>query len=293
MARLVIGCDGAFSAVRRHFLQTLHGFDYSQTFIEHGYIELCIPPLNGDFQMPPNYLHIWPRGQFMMIALPNQDKSWTVTLFMPFTHFARLQDGAALVAFFREHFADVMPLIGIERLERDFFAVRPQHLVSVKCRPYHVSDRALLLGDAAHAMVPFFGQGMNAGFEDCTLLGRICDAYGTDFERILAEFSEQRCDNAHTICDLAMDNYVEMRDLVTRLWFRARKMLDEMLFAVLPAGCWVPLYNAVSFTTMPYAECRRNRQWQDRVLWRTMWLVLGSCALAVGWLIMDVFNARV
>lgn len=236
--------------------------------------------------MPPNYLHIWPRGQFMMIALPNQDKSWTVTLFMPFTHFARLQDAAALVAFFREHFADVMPLIGIERLERDFFAVRPQHLVSVKCRPYHVSDRALLLGDAAHAMVPFFGQGMNAGFEDCTLLGRICDAYGTDFERILAEFSEQRCDNAHTICDLAMDNYVEMRDLVTRLWFRARKMLDEMLFAVLPAGCWVPLYNAVSFTTMPYAECRRNRQWQDRVLWQTMWLVMGSCALAVGWLLM-------
>lgn len=188
---------------------------------------------------------------------------------MPFSHFARLDDAATLLAFFEAHFADVVPLLGTDKLVADYFAVRPQHLVSVKCRPYHVAERALLLGDAAHAMVPFFGQGMNAGFEDCSLLGSILDACGDDFGQVLAEFSRQRYADAHRICDLAMHNYVEMRDLVTRPTFRARKALDELLFRLLP-GHWVPLYNAVSFTTMPYEECWRQRQWQDRVLWRTL-----------------------
>lgn len=235
------------------------------------------------YQMEPNYLHIWPRGQFMMIALPNQDRTWTVTLFMPFERFASITDAAGLLAFFDEHFADVVPLMGVERLVRDFFAVRPQHLVSIKCRPHHVADRALLLGDAAHAMVPFFGQGMNAGFEDCSLLGSIIDAGGwpegqADFGHVLEEFSRQRCDNAHTICDLAMHNYVEMRDLVTRVSFRLRKWLDELLFRVWPQR-WVPLYNAVSFSTMPYSECRRMRQWQDRMLCRA---VAMAVTIAVG-----------
>lgn len=202
---------------------------------------------------------------------------------MPFSKFARLDDATKLLDFFGENFADVISLMGADKLVADYFAVRPQHLVSIKCRPYHVADRALLLGDAAHAMVPFFGQGMNAGFEDCSILGSIFDAYGgDDYGRVLAEFSRQRCDDAHTICDLAMYNYVEMRDLVTRFSFRVRKALDVLLFRLLP-GRWVPLYNAVSFTTMSYAECWRQRQWQDRVLWRSMVAIMClACATIIG-----------
>lgn len=208
---------------------------------------------------------------------------------MPFANFARLNDATALHAFFAAHFADVVPLLGADKLVADYFAVRPQHLVSIKCRPYHVADRALLLGDAAHAMVPFFGQGMNAGFEDCSLLGSILDAVGDDFGQVLAEFSRQRYEDAHRICDLAMHNYVEMRDLVTRPSFRARKALDELLFRLLPDS-WVPLYNAVSFTTMPYAECWRQRQWQDRVLWRATIAV--AVLLACGAASIGVLMAR-
>ncbi|KAG4067638.1 hypothetical protein HA402_005410 [Bradysia odoriphaga] len=209
-ADLVVGCDGAYSAVRKHMLQQ-HGFDYSQTYIEHGYIELCIPSKDNEFAMPKNFLHIWPRGKFMMIALPNQDKTWTVTLFMPFKNFEKLKSSHDILQFFEKHFVDAIPLIGEKRLIEDFARTKPQHLVSVKCHPYHIDSKVLLMGDAAHAMVPFFGQGMNAGFEDCTLLSQILDKNGDDFKATLAEFSETRWENAHTICDLAMYNYVEVR----------------------------------------------------------------------------------
>lgn len=234
---------------------------------------------------------------------------------MPFVNFAAL--GAAddaVLDFFQAHFADVVPLMGADRLVADFRAARPQHLVSVKCRPFHLLDRALLLGDAAHAMVPFYGQGMNAGFEDCSLLGRLCDRllvgdgdgngdsngtvddgdFGDDsdvrparrggFGGVLEAFSRQRCRDAHTICDLAMYNYVEMRDLVTRKSFRMRKRLDESLFRLAPAR-WVPLYNAVSFSTMPYEECWRQRQWQDRMLCGAMLTLAGLALVACAWLV--------
>ncbi|KAJ6641160.1 Kynurenine 3-monooxygenase [Pseudolycoriella hygida] len=271
---LVIGCDGAYSAIRKHMLQH-HGFDYSQTYIEHGYIELCIPSNNNEFAMPPNYLHIWPRGKFMMIALPNQDKTWTVTLFMPFKNFEKLKSSQDILLFFEEHFADAVPLIGERRLIEDFAKTKPQHLVSVKCHPYHIDAKVLLMGDAAHAMVPFFGQGMNAGFEDCTLLSQILDKYGDDFKAALSEFSETRWENAHTICDLAMYNYIEMRDLVTRLSFRIRKSVDDFLFWIMPTK-WMPLYNSVSFSHMPYKKCLENRKWQDNILNRTIATLTGT-----------------
>ncbi|XP_052131909.1 kynurenine 3-monooxygenase, partial [Frankliniella occidentalis] len=264
---LVVGCDGAYSGVRRLFMKKPM-FNFSQTYIEHGYMELRIPPTDdGEFAMPPNFLHIWPRGEFMMIALPNQDRSWTVTLFMPFAQFEAVTTDRELLTFFGKHFADAVPLLGEEALVRDFFRSKPQPLVSIKCGPYH-AGRTLLLGDAAHAMVPFFGQGMNAGFEDVRLLAGLLDALGGaggDLPAVLRRFSEHRNPDAEAICDLAMYNYIEMRDLVNRPTFLLRKKLDNALYALLP-DVWVPLYNAVTFSDMRYSECVRNRMWQDQVI---------------------------
>lgn len=266
---LLIGCDGAFSAVRRQ-LMTKTGFDYSQTYIEHGYMELCIPPtLDGEFAMPVNYLHIWPRGKFMMIALPNQDRTWTVTLFMPFENFDNLDTSDKLLEFFQAYFPDSIALIGKERLIKDFFKIKAQSLVMVKCRPYHIGSKVLLMGDAAHAMVPFYGQGMNAGFEDCTVLSNIMNQENLSLESILNEFSQTRWEDAHSICDLAMYNYTEMRDLVNKKSYRFRKILDDFLYKIFPAK-WVPLYNSVSFTRMPYKLCIANRKWQDQLLSRAI-----------------------
>ncbi|XP_031638523.1 kynurenine 3-monooxygenase-like [Contarinia nasturtii] len=273
---LIVGCDGAFSTVRRYMLQ-VPGFDFSQTYIDHGYIELCIPPVNREFQMEVNYLHIWPRGKFMMIALPNQDKSWTVTLFMPFSNFASIVKIDDLLTFFTEYFPDAINLIGKQRLIDDFFKAKPQHLISIKCRPTYVDPNILLLGDAAHAMVPFYGQGMNAGFEDCRLLGEILDRHHNCIRIALKEFSDSRHEDAEAICDLAMYNYIEMRDLVRSKSYRLRKLLDDFLYRNIPKY-WIPLYNSVSFSHMPYKRCIDNRKWQDKILSRI--IIFGSMLIA-------------
>lgn len=269
-ADLIVGCDGAYSAVRKEIVKR-PGYDFSQTYIEHGYLELCIPPTkDGEFAMPHNYLHIWPRGKFMMIALPNQDCTWTVTLFMPFTNFASIKCDGDLLQFFKTYFPDAIDLIGRERLIKDFFKIKPQSLVMIKCKPYNIGGKAVIIGDAAHAMVPFYGQGMNAGFEDCTVLTELFNKHGSDVDRILAEYSETRWEDAHAICDLAMYNYIEMRDLVTKRSYLFRKKLDEFLFWLLP-NTWVPLYNSVSFSHMKYSKCIANRKWQDQILTRVLY----------------------
>ncbi|XP_065343237.1 kynurenine 3-monooxygenase [Cloeon dipterum] len=274
-AQLVVGADGAFSSVRKQMMkQPL--FDFSQTYIPHGYLELCIPALSdGTHAMPKNYLHIWPRGRFMMIALPNQDASWTVTLFMPFDEFGKLDTPQRLLAFFKEHFPDAVPLIGEEKLVSDFFACKPSPLVSVKCGPYNIGDTALIIGDAAHAMVPFYGQGMNAGFEDCRLLDAVLLKHKFDVGPALKEFSTTRRPDAEAICGLAMYNYVEMRDLVNRKSFLIRKKVDSLLHSLMP-NLWIPLYTSVTFSHMPYAQCIKNKEWQDKILDRALTLMAAS-----------------
>lgn len=268
---LVIGCDGAFSAVRKEMMKKPR-FNYSQEYIPHAYMELCMPPINGDFAMPPNYLHIWPRGQFMMIGLPNQDKTFTVTLFMPTSTFESVKGRDGVLQFFNENFRDSINLIGKEKLVSDFSSNRALPLVSIKCSPYNIAGKAVIMGDAAHAMVPFYGQGMNCGMEDCLVLEDALDKHKGDLEKSLEEYSINRNPDAEAMCDLAMYNYIEMRDLVNKKSFLVRKKLDNFLHWLLP-NSWVPLYTSVTFSRMRYHHCVSNRAWQDVALNRISTMV--------------------
>ncbi|XP_072757344.1 kynurenine 3-monooxygenase isoform X2 [Anoplolepis gracilipes] len=209
-ADLIIGADGAYSKVRK-IMAKRPLFDCAQTYIEHGYVELSVPSgKNNEFAMTGNNLHIWPRGEFMMTSLPNEDHTFTGNLFAPFHVLENLNTPVALLEFYAEHFPDFLQLIGEQRLVQQFFEKNPQTLISIKCKPYHVGKTALIVGDAAHAMVPFYAQGMNAGFEDILLLDELMECYNSDFAKILPKFSELRCDDGHAICDLAMYNYLEV-----------------------------------------------------------------------------------
>lgn len=279
-ADLLIGCDGAYSKVRKSMMSQPF-FNYNQTYIPHGYMELCMPATaQGEFAMPPNYLHIWPRGQYMMIALPNQDHSWTVTLFMPFPIFETLGTREQLLSYFKTNYPDAIPLIGREKLVQDFFTNKALPMMTVKCFPYHVGSTALLMGDAAHAMVPFYGQGMNCGMEDCLVLDELLEEYGDDLATVLPVYSAKRNPDAEAIVDLALYNYVEMRDLVNSRWFLMRKKFDDILSSLLP-DYWLPLYTMVTFTRNRYHHCIARKTWQDKVVKRLLG-VAGVVSVAAG-----------
>ncbi|CDQ58533.1 unnamed protein product [Oncorhynchus mykiss] len=264
-ADLIVGCDGAFSAIRKQFLRQSR-FNYSQTYIPHGYLEITMPPINGEFAMKPDYLHIWPRNTFMMIALPNLDKTFNCTLFMPFEEFEKVTTGDKVIEFFQKYFPDAIPLIGAEALKRDFFRLPAQAMVSVKCSSYHFGDKCVLMGDAAHAMVPFYGQGMNAGFEDCLVLNEIMDQLNEDFSAVLPEYTRVRVPDGQAIADLAMYNYVEMREHVNSKWFLFRKYVDNFLHIIMPRTI-IPLYTmaSVTFTRTRYHKVVKHWHWQDKV----------------------------
>uniref|UniRef100_A0A3B3C5L9 Kynurenine 3-monooxygenase n=1 Tax=Oryzias melastigma TaxID=30732 RepID=A0A3B3C5L9_ORYME len=247
-ADLIVGCDGAFSAIRKQFLRRSR-FNYSQTYIPHGYMELTMPPINGEFAMKPNYLHIWPRNTFMMIALPNLDKTFTCTLFMPFEDFEKITTGDEVIQFFQNYFPDTIPLIGAEALKKDYFRLPAQAMVSVKCTPYHIGEKCVLMGDAAHAVVPFYGQGMNAGFEDCIVFDELMEQFNEDFSAVLPEYTKVRVPDDHAIADLAMYNYVEV---------------NNVLHFFLPKTI-IPLYTMVTFTRIPYHQAVERWHWQNKV----------------------------
>ncbi|BES87604.1 Kynurenine 3-monooxygenase [Nesidiocoris tenuis] len=275
---LIIGADGAHSAVRRDLMKATP-VTFSQTYIDHGYLELSIPPENNHM-MAPNHLHIWPRGKFMMIALPNLDGSWTVTLFMPLSSFTTLRATKDILGFFQTHFSDAVELIGADRLVRTFMANEASHLVSIKCSKYHYGSKVVIIGDAAHAMVPFFGQGMNAGFEDCTILNDLLHNHDYSVNRALELFSIKRNPDAEAICDLAMYNYIEMRDLVNRKSFIIRKTVDNMLYRIVGSK-WVPLYQSVTFTNMNYNQCLKNKKRQDSVIRKASLFALAAGTVSV------------
>ncbi|KAG7512897.1 hypothetical protein JOB18_042487 [Solea senegalensis] len=277
-ADLIVGCDGAFSAVRKQFLRRSR-FNYSQTYIPHGYMELTMLPINGEFAMKPNYLHIWPRNTFMMIALPNLDKTFTCTLFMPFDDFEKITTEDEVIKFFQEYFPDTIPLIGVDTLKRDYFRLPAQAMVSVKCSPHHINDKCVLMGDAAHAVVPFYGQGMNAGFEDCIVFDEIMNQFNEDLSAVLPEYSRVRVPDDHAIADLAMYNYIEMRAHVNSKWFLFRKQVDSILHFFMPKTI-IPLYTMVTFTRTRYHKAVERWQWQNKVI--NHGLLISATGAAVG-----------
>jgi len=277
-ADLLIGADGAFSAVRRP-MQRGDRCDYSQQYLAHGYKELTIPALaGGGHQLDPNALHIWPRGGFMMMAMANRDGSFTGTLYLPFdgaNGFDAIRTEDDLRRFFRAQFADAMPLL--PNLGEQYFANPTGSLVTVRTAPWHVAGRVVLLGDAAHAVVPFYGQGANASFEDCLVLAE-CLRGEPDRTRALADYQARRQPNTDALADLAVENFLEMRDKVASPVFRLKKRFEKLLHALLPRWC-VPLYTMVSFTRIPYAVARARAARQWRWVWRVLGAAVGIVAL--------------
>ncbi|TGE20587.1 FAD-dependent monooxygenase [Hymenobacter aquaticus] len=268
--RRLFGTDGAFSAVRSA-MQKTERYNYSQSYLDYGYKELNIEPgPNGEWLLEKNALHIWPRGQYMMIALPNLDGSFNCTLFFPYEgehSFAALQTPEQVQAFFEEVFPDVVPLM--PELTDEYFRNPTGSLVTIRCFPWAFHDDVLLLGDASHAIVPFYGQGMNAGFEDCTVLDQLLEQFGPDWHRIFDEFQRRRKPDADAIADLAVYNFEEMRDRVGDPRFLLQKKIESKIAAQFP-GHWTPLYSQVTFSHTPYAEAWQSGQAQEQIMRRLM-----------------------
>jgi kynurenine 3-monooxygenase len=263
---VVIGCDGSASAIRDEMLKQSR-FNFSQQYLDYGYKELTIPAgPHGKHILETNALHIWPRGNYMLIALPNVDGTFACILFLPFDgpdSFAQLTAHADVVELFLTRFPDAAPLM--PDLADNFFANPTGAMVTIKCSPWHVEGRALLLGDAAHAIVPFFGQGINCGFEDCTCLLELLDQHGADWTRVFSEFEKERKINTDAIADMAVENFVEMRDRVADPQFLFRKKVELALEAKYPQ-LFVPKYAMVTFLRIPYAIALKRGQVQDRIL---------------------------
>lgn len=263
-AAVVLGADGAGSAVRGQLLA--HDLLTERLdFLDHGYKELTIPAApGGDFALDPGALHIWPRGTSMLIALPNPDRSFTCTLFWPnsgTSSFASLSSPAAIERHFAAHYPDLPPLAPdlVEEYQRNPVGL----LGTVYCAPWQAYGRVGLIGDAAHAIVPFYGQGANCAFEDVVELDRCLDETGDRWPEALWQFDQRRREHTDAIAQMALDNFVEMRDKVTSPAYQLRKKLEHRLERALP-GRYVSRYELVSFTTTPYAQVRRrvrNQQW--------------------------------
>lgn len=257
---ILIGTDGGGSEVRDAVMRATHG-KASEEMLAHSYKELTMPADRAR-GMERNALHIWPRGEFMLIALPNPDGSFTATLFLPNTIFDELNDPHRLMEFFKEEFPDSMKLL--PDLGEQFFANPAGRLGTVRCWPWHYEGQALLLGDAAHAIVPFHGQGMNAAFEDCSALNALLDD-GSDWSNVFDNFARERKPNTDAIADMALENYIEMRSSVRDPRFQLKKELSFMLEERHP-GRFLPRYSMVMFHSIPYAAAQSRGAIQEDIL---------------------------
>jgi kynurenine 3-monooxygenase len=263
---LLIGADGAGSRIRRSLIPAVNGSSESD-ILDHDYKELEIPAgAGGEFLVEKEALHVWPRGTYMLIALPNQDGSFTVTLFMPKTgetSFESLSSPEKVREFFASHFPDTLELI--PSLEKDFFDHPQGMLGTVRCSPWNYKDVALILGDASHAIVPFHGQGMNAGFEDCSELIRLHDQHDGDWSKVLPEFDAIRRPNAHAIAEMALENYITMRESVADPLFQLKKEVGFELEKRFP-NRFVPRYSMVMFHRLPYSDAFKRGEIQQNIL---------------------------
>lgn len=268
-ADVIFGADGAYSEVR-YEMQKSPNFNIWQQHEPYGYKELHIPAgKNGEHQLNKNALHIWPRGSFMMIALPNLDGSFTVTLFAPFkgeNSFESIKNDAGITAYFKRNFADAVPLM--PGLVNDFHANPTSSLVTIKCFPWKYRDTCLI-GDAAHAVVPFYGQGMVCGFEDVKELNDILNTTGENWEEALDTFQYQRKPNADAIADLALHNYIEMRDLSGREDFQLRTKIERRIADKFPDK-FMTHYSMVTFSDLSYHEAKKRGEEQNDLLDKVM-----------------------
>lgn len=266
---VVIGTDGAGSVVRRAMMgqTTRLLFNYSQDFLRHGYKELSILPTeNGDWKIEKEALHIWPNGSFMIIALPNLDGSFTLTMFHPFegeAGFNTLNTKEKLKAFFEKYYPTLLP--HIPHLYEEYFENPVGTLGTIKCYPWQAFGKGLIMGDASHAIVPFYGQGMNASLEDVRIFDDILEEYGTDWEKVFSIFQDKRKENADAIADLAIDNFHEMRDHVDDVAFMRKRTIEMQLEQQFPD--YYSKYSLVTFQPkLPYATAKKQGRKQDELL---------------------------
>ena len=267
---IIFGCDGAFSRVR-HKMQRRSRFDYSQDFIDVGYKELTIPANeDGSHKLDKNSFHIWPRGKFMLIAMPNLDGSFTCTLFMPFegdVSFENIKTKPQAQEFFVTYFPNVMQVM--DSLMEDFFKNPTSAMVTMKCYPWTYWDKVALVGDSAHAVVPFYGQGMNAGFEDIYCLNNIIKELGDDWEAIFSTYQKERKPNADAIAELSYRNFIEMSSKTADQKFLLQKKIEKRFAQKYPEK-WIPAYSRVTFSNRPYAEALAVGDAQEELMQEVM-----------------------
>lgn len=267
-ADLLFGADGAFASSRLSIQLQSDRFEYNQHYIDCGYKELIIPAgKNGEFLLDKNALHIWPRGSFMMIALPNPDGNFTCTLFLPFEgekSFSNLKTDKQVEDFFKSEFSDAFTLM--PTLISDFKTNATASLVTVKCFPWVFDNKIGLIGDAAHAIVPFYGQGMNCGFEDCVVLNELIEKHNDDWDIIFPEYEQLRKPDGDAIADLAIANFVEMRDKTADPKFILQKKIEAKFSQHYPEK-WIPLYSMVTYSPhIRYSTALKEGQKQQKIM---------------------------
>ncbi len=269
-ADVVFAADGAFSAVRYKAFQKTKRFDYLQDFIDDGYKELLLPANeDGSYRLDKHALHIWPRGRFMLIALPNEDGSFTCTLFMPFegeNSFETLKTDEDVKTFFKTTFPDFYDMM--PNLIENWHQHPLSALSIIRCYPW-TKGKTALMGDACHATVPFYGQGMNASFEDCTVLNDLMLKHNENWEAVFNEYQETRKSDGDALQDLSLHNYYVMRDYVADPMFLLQKKIEGKLMEKHPEK-WMPLYSQVTFSHIPYSKAWETGQKQDAIMKKVM-----------------------